>query len=601
MKIKIGSYAWPPLTIMVVVAFLAACGGVELEPTFVPLTSTLLPSASPMPPTPTMLLANSLSRNLTETVTFATTDGITLAGTLFGKGSSAVILAHQGTPGADQTTWHPFANLLAERGYTALTFDFRGVGQSEGKLIYGNLAMDVSAAVQFLQDRGYQKIICIGASMGGTACIRAAQDHVFDGSIILASTMTAGSGKDALRLTPDDLRNLTQPKIFISASDEYSIVVNDTKRMYELSSDPKDLLLLPGTQHGTNLFDTDAGEELSAVMLRFLEYIGNQTSEVLSALQPITIQNAEKIRLLRTMNIPDYSRGQISQCSLAFSPNGRLLVGACGKNKVPIWDVQSGFLLRTLYDVPEQIVSCAFSPDRKIIACGGFDKTIALWDASTGKKIGSLEGHTAPIWEVAFDPTGKFLASCSLGMLGDKAGRGDVRLWAMPNGEPIWSYAGTRDYLSVSFDPSGEALAYGSIEGSVGILNPRTGELIHELTDSSHNIGDVAFSPSGHWLVAGSDDNRIYLWNTSNFELADQFSGHAGYVNGVAFNPEETLLVSGSHDKTVGVWNLAEQKLITTLKGHEREVLRVLFSPDGTLIASISWDGTVRLWGVSSE
>ena len=601
MKIKIGSYAWPPLIIMAVVALLAACGGVKPEPTFVPRAATLLPSASPMPGTPTMPPTNPLSRNPIETVTFTTADGITLAGTLFGQGNTAIILAHQGTPGADQTTWHPFANLLAERGYAALTFDFRGVGRSEGKLIYGNLAMDVSAAVQFLQNRGYQKIICIGASMGGTACIRAAQDHVFDGLIILASTMAAGSGKDVLRLTPDDLKNLTQPKIFISANDEYSIVANDTKRMYELSSDPKDLLLLPGTQHGTNLFGTEVGEELSTVMLRFLEYIGNQTSEVLSALQPITVQNAEKIRLLRTMDIPDYSRGQISQCSLAFSPNGRSLVGACGKNKVPVWDVQSGFLLRTLYDAPEQIIACAFSPDRKIIACGGFDKTVTLWDASTGKKIGSLEGHTAPIWEVAFDPTGKSLVSCSLGLLGDGTGRGDVRLWAMPNGELTWNYIGTRDYLSVSFDPLGGTLAYGSIGGSVGILNAETGELIRELTDSSQNIGDVAYSPSGHWLAAGSDDDSIYLWDASNYELSAQLTGHTGYVNSVAFDPGETLLVSGSHDKTVGVWNLAEHKLITQLKGHEREVLRVAFSPDGTLIASISWDGTVRLWGVSSE
>ena len=601
MKIKIGSYAWPPLTIMAVVAFLAACGRVRPEPTLVPLTTTLPPSASPIPAIPTTPPANPLSRNSIETVTFTTTDGITLAGTLFGNGSTAIILTHQGTPGADQTTWSPFAYLLAERGYTALTFDFRGVGQSEGKLIYGNLAMDVAAAVHFLQDRGYQKTICIGASMGGTACIRAAQDHVFDGLIILASTMAAGSGRDALRLTPDDLKNLSQPKIFISANDEYSIVVDDTKRMYELSPDPKDLLLLPGTQHGTNLFDTDVGEELSTVMLRFLEYIGNQTSKVLSALQPITVQNAEKIRLLRTMDIPDYSRGQISQCSLTFSPNGRLLVGACGKNKVPVWDVQSGFLLRTLYDAPEQIVACAFSPDRKVIACGGFDKTITLWDPSTGKKIGSIEGHMAPIWEVVFDPTGKSLVSCSLGLLGDKAGRGDVRLWSMPNGEPIWSHAGTRDYLSVSFDPSGATLAYGSIEGGVGILDARTGELTHELTDSSHNIGDVTYSPSGHWLAAGSDDDRIYLWDASNYELSAQLTGHAGYVNGVTFDPAETLLVSGSHDRTVGVWNLAEQKLVTTLKGHAREVLRVAFSPDRTLIASISWDGTVRLWGVSSE
>lgn len=316
-------------------------------------------------------------------------------------------------------------------------------------------------------------------------------------------------------------------------------------------------------------------------------------------LQPIGVANAREIQLLRTMGIPDFNKGQLSQCSVDFSPDSRLLVGACGKNRVPVWDAQTGSLAFTLYDAPVQIVACAFSPDGSQIACGGFDKTVTLWDAMTGGKIRSFEGHTAPIWDIAFDPAGESLASCSLGLLG--GGRGDVRLWSMLNNEPLWVYSGSRDYLSLSFHPSGKTIAYGSIGGSVGILDVESGKLLFELTDSSRNLGGIAYSPSGLWLAAGSDDNRAYLWDAANYKLAGQFTGHAGYVNGVAFNPDETILVSGSHDKTVGVWNLTDRKLIAQLKGHEREVLRVAFSPDGTLIASISWDGTVRLWGVSDE
>ena len=594
------------LCILILSAFIPACSGSQEPGPSQPvetagITPTSPVATSPISSAPTMISANPLSPNLTETVTFTTTDGINLAGTYFGMGDTAVILAHQGTPGADQTTWLPFASLLAEHGYTVLAFDFRGVGQSEGQLGYGNLAMDVNAAVQFLQDRGYQEIICIGASMGGAACIRTAQDHLFVGLVALASTMTAGRSADSLRLTPDELEKLTQPKLFISADNDYLTVVNDTKRMYELSPDPKDLLFLPGTQHGTNLFDTDAGEELSAVMLRFIENIDTLTSETLPILQPITTENADKVQLLRTMEIPGYQRGRLSQCSLAFSPDGHLLVGACGKNQVPVWDVKSGFLLRTLYDSSEQIVTCAFSPDGKTIACGGFDKTVTLWDTITGETTGKFEGHTTPIWELAFSPKGKSLISCSLGLIEGGARQGNIYLWNTLDGSPTWNYVGKRDYLSVTFDPSGGTFAYGSIGGSVGILDAATGKLTRELTDSSHNIGDVSYSPSGRWLAAGSDDNRIYLWDTSNYELADQLTGHAGYVNGVAFDPREALLVSGSHDKTVGVWNLAKYKLVTQLSGHESEVLRVAFSPDGTLIASISWDGTVRLWGVSEK
>ncbi len=204
-------------------------------------------------------------------VTFPTEDDIELSGTLFGSGDVAVILAHQGTPGADQTTWQPFARLLAERGYTALTFDFRGVGQSEGVLRYGDLGMDVEAAIQFLGDRGYSQIVCAGASMGGTACIQAALSNDLRGLIVLASTMRAGSGTNSLRINDADLANLVLPKLFITAEGDFHSVVNDTKRMVELSPDPKTLLLLPGTQHGTRLFDTEVGQELTTALLEFLE------------------------------------------------------------------------------------------------------------------------------------------------------------------------------------------------------------------------------------------------------------------------------------------------------------------------------------------
>lgn len=329
------------------------------------------------------------------------------------------------------------------------------------------------------------------------------------------------------------------------------------------------------------------------------ETVSFLTSDVLPALQPLTIENADKIQLLRTMKIPEFNKGQISQCSPTFSPDGRLIVGACGKNQVPVWDVQTGGLVHTLYDTSVHIVACGFSPDGKQIACGGFDKTITLWDTTTGEKISSIGMHTAPIWDIAFSSDGKSLVSCSLGLLGGGSGKGDVRLWNVLDMQPLWVNSGTRDYLSLSFHPSGKTIAYGSIGGSVGIVDSETGELLLELTDSSHNIGGVAYSPSGRWLAAGSDDNSIYLWDASSYELSVQLKEHKGYVNGVAFSPDETLMVTGSHDRTVGVWNLTDQKPITRLKGHEREVLRVAFSPDGTLIASIGWDGTVRLWGVS--
>jgi len=316
----------------------------------------------------------------------------------------------------------------------------------------------------------------------------------------------------------------------------------------------------------------------------------NATSEPLPVLQPIMVENADRIELLRSMSIPGYQKGQISQCSLAFSPDGRLLVGACGKNQVPVWEVQSGLIRHLLYDRSQQIVACVFSPGGGMIACGGFDKTITLWNAETGAKIREVGSHASPVWELGFGPDGQKLASCSLSS--------DVRLWDVGRGEMVWSYAGTGAFLSVSFSPSGRSIAYGGRWGSVGVLDAATGQRSVEIEKLSNPIGDVTYSPSGRLLAAGTDDNEIYLWNTEQYQRLAILKGHRHYVNGVAFSPDERLLASGSHDKTVGIWDVAGQKLLKMLDGHTDAVLRVAFSPDGKLIASISWDGTLRLWGV---
>lgn len=109
-----------------------------------------------------------------EKVNFTTEDGIKIAGTFYlpdNNNGVAVILSYQGTIGADQTTWQPFADLISQKGFIALTYDFRGKGQSEGSLDFTKLQNDLMAAVNYVNSRGFDSIVCMGASMGGNASI----------------------------------------------------------------------------------------------------------------------------------------------------------------------------------------------------------------------------------------------------------------------------------------------------------------------------------------------------------------------------------------------------------------------------------------------
>jgi len=333
------------------------------------------------------------------------------------------------------------------------------------------------------------------------------------------------------------------------------------------------------------------------------------TSSTLPALQALTVNNADNIRLLKTLEIPGFSQGGLSQGSVAFSPDGKLLSGACYQNKLPVWDVPGGRLLFLLDSSKSPLVAVAFRWDGKMLAAGGFSDSIQLYDPATGKRVGTVGPLPFPAWELSF-PSLKGsqgnvdrLASANFAngySYHSDAGSG-MTLWNTTSGGLLWDYKGdgaTSRVLSVDYAADGKTIAYGTFDSAL-VVEAETGSLLHALPIPNH-VGDLAFSPDGQWLAAGSDDNVIRLWQAGQFQLQFELKGHSNYVNGVTFSPGGSLLVSGSHDQRIGVWDVKSGQLLAWLQGHKSAVLRVAVNPAGTLIASISWDGTVRLWGVAA-
>ena len=240
-----------------------------------PATATPQPTSTPPPPPTDTPAASPTPEVSGQTVQFATEDGLTLAGTLYDPGAAeiAVILAHQGTTGADQHTWRDFAREIAGRGFAALTFDFRGRGASDGPFVVGSLDRDLQAALDFLDERGFERIACMGASMGGSACLALAPETDFAGLAIIASPRKLSS-TTGIRM--GQLAELHMPKLFVCTDNDtaggYPTGLWEVaEEMYERSPEPKQLKIFPGTAHGTQIFRTEQGEEFKGLLIEFLE------------------------------------------------------------------------------------------------------------------------------------------------------------------------------------------------------------------------------------------------------------------------------------------------------------------------------------------
>jgi alpha/beta superfamily hydrolase len=219
------------------------------------LTAGCAKAAATPTPTPPPIAA--------EKVSFVTSDGITLSGTLFpGSDDLAVVPAHQGAGQPNQKSWHTFATLAAQNGVTALPFDFRDD-------FGGPLDKDVVAAIQFLRARGYQRIACIGASMGGTSCLKAALSETLMGIGVIGSAWTTGGG---VAIERGDMTGLTMPKLFVTTdNDRFTGIPATVKSIYEAAPEPKEFKEYPGTAHGTEIFGTQYRDDFRALLLGFLD------------------------------------------------------------------------------------------------------------------------------------------------------------------------------------------------------------------------------------------------------------------------------------------------------------------------------------------
>lgn len=197
-----------------------------------------------------------------EKVSFQAEDGVELSGHVFGEGDVGVVLSHMGQ--ADQESWWPFARVLRDRGYHALAYDFRGYRDSQGEADINKLDVDVEAALELLRSRGASRVFLIGAGMGGTASLKVAARADVAG----VATLSAPPLIEELDVR-GDLRSIDAPKMFLASRDD-GFYSRSASLLDQGSDDPKEMHLLDGAAHGTDMLYGDSGPRAQALILEFL-------------------------------------------------------------------------------------------------------------------------------------------------------------------------------------------------------------------------------------------------------------------------------------------------------------------------------------------
>ena len=220
--------------LLTAVALLAGCGGDDEREASPP------PAAAPATSTQEAADEEPLDGCATSDdgeIVELSVEGETLDAIVVGDGPAGVVLAHQ--RGSNLCEWLPFAQRLADQGYSALAFDFGSLG----------LAESVAAAAEELQRRGVRRVVLAGASMGGTASLVAAGSAPGVVGVVSLSGPEVYSDLDAGAA----VRGLEMPLLLLAARDD-GYFPADAQRLFRLArTTDKELVLLPGSAHGTAL------------------------------------------------------------------------------------------------------------------------------------------------------------------------------------------------------------------------------------------------------------------------------------------------------------------------------------------------------------
>ena len=189
-----------------------------------------------------------------------------IKGRLFGESQQGVVLAHMYP--ADQTSWWAFAQVLAEEGYMALAFDFRGYGESGGDKKVELMVRDVKAALEFLRAQGASAVFLMGASMGGTASLKVASREDVAGVVSLSAPVEFRG----ISLNGEQVR---VPTLLMATVGDQSAAKSLDKMIEQgIVGGPElteRVLFVNGNDHGTDILKGENGAGATHSILGFLE------------------------------------------------------------------------------------------------------------------------------------------------------------------------------------------------------------------------------------------------------------------------------------------------------------------------------------------
>jgi pimeloyl-ACP methyl ester carboxylesterase len=184
------------------------------------------------------------------------TDGLKLVGDYYaaenasGKAKPAILLLH--IIGSNRQSWLSLIPSLLNAGYSVLTVDLRGFGDTGGEINWSTATTDVQTWLDWLRNQPEVRpdaISIIGASIGANLALIGCAN---DADCVTAIALSPGLVYYSLK---PDINQLNKRSALLIASQNDQYPADSVKQMVNSASGDIGARIYPGSVHGTHLFE----------------------------------------------------------------------------------------------------------------------------------------------------------------------------------------------------------------------------------------------------------------------------------------------------------------------------------------------------------
>lgn len=286
--------------------------------------------------------------------------------------------------------------------------------------------------------------------------------------------------------------------------------------------------------------------------------------------------------------------------SLDLSPEGRRIVALEPRERLSIWQAETGEELDYVSLESPRWIAARFLTELSILAVAGNGdcRVVSLTPKWTLRRTWGEEfGFVDRVNALAFSANGRWLASGG----GEPSRSGEIKVWNWETMELVHDLKTVHsDSVSaLEFSPDDQYLASGSADRFVRVVDLASGKTKHSMEGHTHHVLDVSWQADGRTLVSAGADAVVKIWDAVTGERKRNIEGFKKEATGVGFLGNKAEVLASSGDASIAVYGL-DGKRRRVMEGARGFIFAESVSADGRYVAGGGQDGILRIWDAPS-